>query len=185
MAARSGRRYSKNSSVRPELVDVRASASVSVLPILPGVCISGVAFPKWAKPALHGPCSPGCSDGQHALRGARRLTSVPSTPTRTAGGNARRVGRARADRMVRGSRLSRVQVSYELMTGVRARKPRKADIAAGIRGRPNPNMPSYEEVARQVLGDCADSYLERDAQFLVKGRGPRSASAAVYLVAKR
>src|SRR5438445_8149926 len=35
-------------------------------------------FPKWAKPALHGPCSRGCPDGQHALRGAGRLTSVPS-----------------------------------------------------------------------------------------------------------
>jgi SAM-dependent methyltransferase len=81
--------------------------------------------------------------------------------------------------------FSSVKVSYELMAGIRAPKPKKPDIAAGIRGRPNPNMPSYEEVARQVLGDRADSYLERYAQFLVNCEGPRSASAAVYLVAKR
>jgi arsenite methyltransferase len=81
--------------------------------------------------------------------------------------------------------FSSVDVSYELITGVRVQKPKKPHIAAGIRGRPNPNMPSYEEVARQVLGDRADSYLERYAQFLVNGEGPRSASAAVYLVARR
>lgn len=81
--------------------------------------------------------------------------------------------------------FSSVKVSYELMSGVRAQKPRKADITAGIRGRPNPNTPSYEEVAREVLGDRADDYLERYAQFLVTGEGERSASAAVYLVAKR
>lgn len=81
--------------------------------------------------------------------------------------------------------FSSVKVSYELMVGVQGQKPKKPDIAAGIRGRPNPNTPSYEEVARQVLGDRAGSYLERYAQFLVNGEGPRSASAAVYLVAKR
>lgn len=81
--------------------------------------------------------------------------------------------------------FSSVKVSYELMSGLRAPKPRKADIAAGIRGRPNPNTPSYEEVAREVLGDRADDYLERYAQFLVNGEGPRSASASVFLVAKR
>jgi ubiquinone/menaquinone biosynthesis C-methylase UbiE len=81
--------------------------------------------------------------------------------------------------------FSSVKVSYELISGVRARKPQKADVAAGIRGRPNPNTPSYEEVAREVLGDRADDYLERYAQFLVKGEGPRSTSASVYLVAKR
>jgi arsenite methyltransferase len=81
--------------------------------------------------------------------------------------------------------FSRVKVSYELMTGVRVRKPRKADVAAGIRGRPNPNTPSHEEVAREVLGDRADDYLERYAQFLVDSEGLRSASASVYLVAHR
>jgi arsenite methyltransferase len=81
--------------------------------------------------------------------------------------------------------FSSVKVSYELVAGVRAQKPKKRDIASGIRGRPNPNTPSYEEVARQVLGDRADSYLKRYAHFLVNGGGPRSASAAVYLVAKR
>ena len=81
--------------------------------------------------------------------------------------------------------FARVKVSYELITGLRVRKPKKTDIAAGIRGRPNPNTPSYEEVAREVLGGRADDYLERYAQFLLKGEGPRSASASVYLVANR
>ena len=81
--------------------------------------------------------------------------------------------------------FSTINVSYELMSGLRMQKPRKADIAAGIRGRPNPNTPSYEEVARTVLGDGADDYLERYAQLLVSGEGPRSASASVYLVARR
>jgi arsenite methyltransferase len=83
------------------------------------------------------------------------------------------------------ARFSSVEMSYELMAGVRTQKSKKADIAAGIRGRPNPNMPSYEEVARQVLGDRADTYLDRYAQFLRRAEGTRSASAAVYLVAKR
>ena len=81
--------------------------------------------------------------------------------------------------------FSRVKVSYEFMTGVRVRKPKKADVAAGIRGRPNPNMPSYEEVAREVLGERADDYLQRYAQFIANGVGPRSASASIYLVATR
>ena len=81
--------------------------------------------------------------------------------------------------------FSRVQASYELMAGGRARRPRKAEIVAGIRGRPNPNMPSYEEVAREVLGERADDYLQRYAQFIANGVGPRSASASIYLVATR
>jgi len=71
------------------------------------------------------------------------------------------------------------------MSGVRARKLGKAEIAAGIRGRPNPNMPSYEEVAREVRGDRTEDYLQRYVQFLANGVGPRSASASVYLVATR
>ena len=81
--------------------------------------------------------------------------------------------------------FSRIKASYELVSGVRARRPRKAEIAAGLHGRPNPNTPSYEEVARAVLGARADDYLERYAQFLVEGEGPRSATAYVYLVATR
>jgi ubiquinone/menaquinone biosynthesis C-methylase UbiE len=81
--------------------------------------------------------------------------------------------------------FSRIKASYELVSGLRCRRPKKAEIAASLRGRPNPNTPSYEEVAREVLGDRADGYLERYAQFLVEGDGPRSASAAVYLVATR
>jgi arsenite methyltransferase len=81
--------------------------------------------------------------------------------------------------------FSNVRVAYELTSGLPLRKPRKIDIAAGFRGRPNPNTPSYEEVAREVLGDRADDYLERCARFALQGKGPRSASAFVYLVATR
>jgi hypothetical protein len=76
-------------------------------------------------------------------------------------------------------------MSYEFMSGVRTKKPKKADVAALIHNRPNPNTPSYEEVAREILGDRADDYLEQYARFLLKVDGPRSASAFVYLTAKR
>lgn len=79
----------------------------------------------------------------------------------------------------------RVEMEYEVTSGQRTRKPSKADIAAGLRGRPNPNTPSYEEVAREVLGDRADDYLDRYARFILNADGGRSASAQVYLVAKR
>lgn len=81
--------------------------------------------------------------------------------------------------------FSHIKVSYELTFGVPMRKLKRADIEAGIRGRPSPNMPSYEEVARAVLGDCADAYLERYVRFRLKTGGPRSATAYVYLVARR
>ncbi len=82
--------------------------------------------------------------------------------------------------------FSSIKVSYEFMSGVPSRRPKRANIAAGIHGRPNPNMPSYEEVAREVLGDRADDYLERYVRFIVdNGEAARSASASVYLVAKR
>jgi arsenite methyltransferase len=81
--------------------------------------------------------------------------------------------------------FSNVRVAYEVTSGLPLRKPRKVDIAAGFRSRPNPNTPSYEEVAREVLGDRADDYLERCARFALQGKGPPSASAFVYLVATR
>ena len=81
--------------------------------------------------------------------------------------------------------FSRIEIEYEVTLGRRARRPKKADIAAGFQGRPNPNTPSYEEVAREVLGDRADDYLERYARFILKGDGARSASAGAYLVATR
>jgi ubiquinone/menaquinone biosynthesis C-methylase UbiE len=80
--------------------------------------------------------------------------------------------------------FARIETSYELVAGVRARKPTKAEVAGALRGRPNPSTPSYEEVAREVLGDHADDYLDRYVRFLVS-HAPRSASAAVYLVATR
>lgn len=73
----------------------------------------------------------------------------------------------------------------ELISGVPMRKLKRADIEAGIRRRPSPNMPSYEEVARTVLGDRADAYLERYVRFRLKSGGARSATAYVYLVATR
>jgi ubiquinone/menaquinone biosynthesis C-methylase UbiE len=81
--------------------------------------------------------------------------------------------------------FGRIEMEYEITSGRRAREPKRADIAAGFRGRPNPNTPSYEEVAREVLGDRADDFLERYARFILDGDGPESASAYVYLVAKR
>jgi ubiquinone/menaquinone biosynthesis C-methylase UbiE len=81
--------------------------------------------------------------------------------------------------------FSSVNVWYEFTFGVRTRKSEKAHIAAGIRSRPNPNTPSYEEVAREVLGDRANDYLERYARFLLNAKGGSSASASVYLVAMR
>jgi len=81
--------------------------------------------------------------------------------------------------------FSSVKVSYEFMSGVRTRKPKKADILGRISGRPNPNTPSYEEVVREVLGHRAGDYLERYARFVVNGKGARSASATVNLLAKR
>jgi len=81
--------------------------------------------------------------------------------------------------------FSNVKMSYEFTSGVRTRKPKKADIAAYIRGRPNPNTPSYEEVARQVLGDRTDDYLERYVRFLVDVKGLNLALASVYLMARR
>jgi arsenite methyltransferase len=80
--------------------------------------------------------------------------------------------------------FSRVELEYEMTSGGPARKPKKIDIAAGLRDRPNPNTPSYEEVARAVLGHGADDYLERCARFLLNGDGA-TASAHLYMVAKR
>lgn len=81
--------------------------------------------------------------------------------------------------------FSNLKTSYEFTSGAHTAKPKKTDILAGILGRPNPNTPSYEEVARAVLGDSADNYLQRFAQFLLNGEGARSPSASVYLAAKR
>jgi len=81
--------------------------------------------------------------------------------------------------------FSSVKMSYEFTSGVRTRKPNKVDIAAYIRGRPNPNTPSYEEVAREVLGDRAADYLDRYLQFLLNAGGGIPALASVYLVATR
>ena len=81
--------------------------------------------------------------------------------------------------------FSRIRVAYELVSSVGERRSKKADIEAGLRGRPNPNMPSYEEVARTVLGHRADDFLERCVKLLLDRGGPRSASAWVYLVAWR
>jgi len=80
--------------------------------------------------------------------------------------------------------FSSVKMSYEFTSGVRTRKPKKVDVAAYIRSHPNPNTPSYEEVAREVLGDRAADYLDRYAKFLLNAGGEISTSASVYLVAR-
>jgi ubiquinone/menaquinone biosynthesis C-methylase UbiE len=81
--------------------------------------------------------------------------------------------------------FSTVTTSYEFTSEAQTSKPRKADIMAGLLGRPNPHTPSYEEVARTVLGERAEIYLQRFAQFLLNSQGAKSLSASVYLVAKR
>jgi SAM-dependent methyltransferase len=81
--------------------------------------------------------------------------------------------------------FSNVKASYEFTSGAQTPKPRKAEVMADLLGRPNPNTPSYEEVARVVLGEGADNYLQRFARFLLSGEGATSPSASVYLVANR
>ncbi len=81
--------------------------------------------------------------------------------------------------------FSTVKTSYEFTSGAQTPKPRKADVMAGLLGRPNPNTPSYGEVARTVLGDNAENYLQRFVEFLLNSKGAKSPSASVYLVAKR
>lgn len=81
--------------------------------------------------------------------------------------------------------FSSVKMTYELGSATAGGPRRKPDIAAGLQARPNPNTPSYEEVAREVLGDAADDYLDRYARFhLEHGTGP-TVAASVYLVARR
>jgi SAM-dependent methyltransferase len=61
----------------------------------------------------------------------------------------------------------------------------KAAVATTLLARPNPNMPSYEEIARQVLGDDADGYLERYAAFLYQRGGLPGVWAVAYVVARK
>ena len=50
--------------------------------------------------------------------------------------------------------------------------------------RPNPNMVSYEEAAREVLGDAADDHLTALATALTD-RPSTSVQAVAYLRARR
>ena len=51
-----------------------------------------------------------------------------------------------------------VDLTYEVSR--RRTRGRPHEIAAFLTMRPNPNMVSYEEAAREVLGDAADEHLE-------------------------
>lgn len=62
----------------------------------------------------------------------------------------------------------------------------RAAIAAGLRARPNPNMPSYEEVANQVLGEDGPAYLARYVDFVrQRGVGWSGAGAVAYVTATK
>lgn len=81
--------------------------------------------------------------------------------------------------------FSNIKVLYEYTSSVRRPWSGRAEIAAEIRRRPNPNMPSYEEIARAVLADRADDYLERYIRFILETGGERYATAYIYLLAER
>jgi ubiquinone/menaquinone biosynthesis C-methylase UbiE len=63
-------------------------------------------------------------------------------------------------------------------------RDRQERLAAGLEQRPNPHSLSYEEVARQLLGDEAQEYLDRYVE-MVASRPYRIAQASVYLTAKK
>jgi hypothetical protein len=75
-----------------------------------------------------------------------------------------------------------VDLTYEVS---RRRMPaRRQEVAAFLTVRPNPNMVSYEEAARDVLGSAADDHLAALATALTS-RPSTLVSAAAYLRARR
>jgi arsenite methyltransferase len=75
-----------------------------------------------------------------------------------------------------------VEMTYEVAR--RRTTARRADVAAYLTMRPNPNMTSYEEAAREVLGDAADEHLIALATALTE-RPSTSVQAVAYLRARR
>jgi len=75
-----------------------------------------------------------------------------------------------------------VELTYEVAR--RRAAGRRADVAAYLTIRPNPNMTSYEEAAREVLGDDADEHLIALATALSE-RPSTSVQAVAFLRARR
>ena len=75
-----------------------------------------------------------------------------------------------------------VELTYDIT--LRTAAARRADVAAYLTMRPNPNMTSYEEAARDVLGDAADDHLTALATALTE-RPSTSVQAVAYLRARR
>lgn len=75
-----------------------------------------------------------------------------------------------------------VELTHELVhRRTRARGP---DVWASLTMRPNPNMVSYEQAAREVLGSAADEHLAALVSALTK-RPSTSVDAGAYLRARR
>lgn len=75
-----------------------------------------------------------------------------------------------------------VEMTYEVAR--RRTAARRPEVAAYLTMRPNPNMVSYEEAARVVLGDAADEHVTALATALA-GRASTSVQALAYLRARR
>ncbi len=81
--------------------------------------------------------------------------------------------------------FSELELTYEfVVVAPDSKKVTKSEIAQRILVRPNPNMPSYEEIAQTVLGDNADEYLDRYARFHLE-RGFAGSYGVAFLSAKR
>lgn len=75
-----------------------------------------------------------------------------------------------------------VELTHEIVhRRTRARAP---EVGASLTIRPNPNMVSYEEAAREVLGSAADEHLSALASALTK-RLSTSVDAGAYIRARR
>jgi arsenite methyltransferase len=81
-----------------------------------------------------------------------------------------------------GAGFESVEMTYEVAR--RRAAVRRPDVAAYLTRRPNPNMTSYEEAARDVLGDAADEHLIALATAFAE-RASTSVQAVAYLRARR
>ena len=78
--------------------------------------------------------------------------------------------------------FERIDLTYEYRYS--ARQLRRGEVAEVLMNRPNPSTPSHEEIAREVLGERAETYLARYAEFLASGP-LRESTGAAYVVAKK
>ena len=75
-----------------------------------------------------------------------------------------------------------VELTHEVVH--RRRRPRPHEVEAFLRRRPNPNMVSYEEAARELLGEAAAEHLGALAAAL-SSRLSTSVSAGAFLRCQR